>query len=442
MKSPPLLLAAALVLAQNPPAVSTAGRVRLHHLHFQTDDFAAAITGAVAAHGGTRAMLEGLGPGVRVGDVYLVFDRAIDSAEVTTPRAEPGTPAQRYTAAVAWLRARQLEVVTSDAGNSLLTAAAGDASFDHFGFAADDVAAIERLLRASGADPIRRAGDSVFYRAGSEVIEITPDTDRPDVFWCPMHPGVRAPAPGKCPICTMDLVLIAPPRAGEYRLDVVQHHAPGGGLGGLELRIRDPDTGRDVEMFAEAHERLLHLFVIGRDLKYFAHEHPQKTAAGFSLAAPLPPGAYMLIADFVPGGGYPQMVHRAIVTTGYRASPFAPAVVLEEDLSDKVADGLRVQLKTEHVPGRPEAILRFRFEDARTGAPAAGLQLYLGSAGHLLVVSPDLTHSVHAHPEGTTAGPEIDFRVLFPEPGTYKLWVQVQRDGKVITAPFVVRLDP
>jgi hypothetical protein len=297
------------------------------------------------------------------------------------------------------------------------------------------------VLRRAGAEPLRRTGSSLFYRAGAELIEITGETDRPDAFWCPMHPDVRAPAAAKCPICTMDLVPIAPPRAGEYRLDVIQQPAANGrGLRGLELHIRDPDSGREVGIFAEAHERLLHLFVIGRDLQYFAHEHPERTPAGFALARPLPPGAYMLIADFIPGGGYPQMVHRAIVTPGYQGSPFAADAKLAEDLSDKVVGGLRVQLRASLTTGRPEAVLHFRFTDALTGAPVETLQLYLGSAGHLLVVSPDLTHSVHAHPEGAAVGAAIDFRVLFPEPGTYKLWVQVQRAGAVITAPFAVRI--
>jgi hypothetical protein len=115
----------------------------------------------------------------------------------------------------------------------------------------------------------------------------------------------------------------------------------------LTLRIRDPDTGRDVAMFTEAHQRLLHLFIIGRDLRFFAHEHPERTARGFELTTPLPPGAYMVIADFVPGGGYPQMVHRAIVTPGYRASPFAGVPQPDEDLSEKLREGMRIQLRVE-----------------------------------------------------------------------------------------------
>ena len=45
---------------------------------------------------------------------------------------------------------------------------------------------------------------------------LSSDLDRPDAFWCPMHPDVRAADAGKCPLCGMTLVPIPPPRVGEY----------------------------------------------------------------------------------------------------------------------------------------------------------------------------------------------------------------------------------
>jgi len=438
MRLPALALAAALALSQNPaPSVPRVPSVRFHHLHFHTDDFAEALTAAAGTYGGTRALLEGLGPGVRVGDMYLLFERPTDERAGERRAAT----AVRVDAAAAWLRTHGIDVAVSDAARRVITSPPGEAPLDHVAFAADDVAAVERTLRTGNVEPVRRTTSSVFYRAGDEIVEITAETDRPDTFWCPMHPNVRAPGATKCPICAMDLVPIAPPRAGEYRLDVdVQPAAKGRGAAGLTLRIRDPDTRRDVAMFAEAHQRLLHLFIIGRDLEYFAHEHPERTARGFALATALPPGAYMVIADFVPGGGYPQMVHRAIVTPGYAAPAFAGAPALDEDLSEKVREGMRIQLRVEASIGKPEAVLRFRLADADTGAAITDLQPYLGASGHVLIVSPDLTDSVHAHPDGSGSGPDLDVHVVFPHPGTFKLWLQVQRGGRVVSAPFAVRI--
>ncbi len=47
-------------------------------------------------------------------------------------------------------------------------------------------------------------------------VEIVRDTTLPDVWWCPMHVDVRSPTGGSCPICSMALVPIPPPRVGEY----------------------------------------------------------------------------------------------------------------------------------------------------------------------------------------------------------------------------------
>jgi hypothetical protein len=440
---PAVALAAAMVLSLNQtPATPQAPAVRFHHLHFQTDDFAGALAAAAGAHAGVRTILEGLGPGVRAGDVYLLFERPPDDPDRRAgERREPA--GSRVDAAVEWLRTRGLGVSVSEAARRIIDAPPGDAPLAHVAFAAEDVGAVERALRAAAIEPVRRTTVSVFYEAGGETVEITAETDRPDAFWCPMHPNVRAPGATRCPICAMDLVPIAPPRAGEYRLDVAPRPAAGGrGASGLRLRIRDPATGRDVAMFAEAHERLLHLFIIGRDLEFFAHEHPERTAGGFELATRLPPGAYMVIADFIPGGGYPQMVHRAIVTPGHRGSPFARAPRLAPDLSEKLREGMRIRLRVEAAGSRPEAVLRFHVSDAQSGAPITDLQPYLGAAGHVLIVSPDLTNAVHAHPDASGAGPDFDVHAVFPQAGTFKLWVQVQRRGKVVTAPFTVQIGP
>ena len=435
------LACAAVMLMKGPPAgpqnpVPKAS-VRLHHLHFRTDDVAAAMGNAMKRHAGTTSIVQGLGPGVRVVDTYLLFDR-LNGAVIDRSQPAP-TAANAFIDAAQWLGARGIDATNSEAGTKILLGDPVDVRLDHLGFASTNPDGVVAVLRTAGASELRRTGDSVFFRTDSLPIEITRETELPDAFWCPMHPHVRGPYVARCPICSMDLVPIPPPRIGEYRVDVTQVPAANGkGLRALTLQIRDPDSGTPVAMFAETHKRLLHLFIIGWDLHYFAHEHPVQTDAGFDLDVDLPPGAYMLIADFLPGGGYPQIVHRAIVTPGHTSSPFAVVPRLSEDLTDKVVQGVRVQLAVSQAVGRPEAVLRFTFSDATTGVPVRDLQLYLGSAGHLLVVRPDLTDSVHAHPEGKTSGPDIDFGVVFPAAGLYKVWIQVQRGGRVITAPFVV----
>ena len=92
-----------------------------------------------------------------------------------------------------------------------------------------------------------------------------------------MHPGVRSPGTGKCPICGMALVPIPPPRLGEYKIDVTLVPRAGGGASGLQIAVRDPETGDPVTQFIDVHERPFHLFIVSRDLTQFAHVHPERT---------------------------------------------------------------------------------------------------------------------------------------------------------------------
>ena len=237
----------------------------------------------------------------------------------------------------------------------------------------------------------------------------------------------------------MTLVRVPPPVFGHYRLEVAPvPRTTRPGIRALRLDIRHPETGGRVTALTETHERLLHLFIVGRDLSYFAHVHPEPSQTGFEAAVDLDPGAYVVIADFVPAGGAPQMIQRAIVTPGFTASPFTVARPTP-DMTDKVAEGLRVSLDASARAGKP-AVLRFTVRDAAGGAPITDLEPYLGATGHLLVVNADVTDAIHAHPEGATigGGPDVVFAPVLPVAGMYKMWVQFQRRGAVITVPFVV----
>ena len=70
--------------------------------------------------------------------------------------------------------------------------------------------------------------------------------------------------------------------------------------------------------------------------------------------------------------------------------------------------------------------------------PAAGLEPYLGAWGHMLAVSEDLIDLLHLHPFLADGGPSVQFNVLFPRPGLYRIWTQFQRRGVVNTVSFTV----
>lgn len=411
--------------------------LRFHHLHYRVGDPARAMNHTAEALGGTRVLLQGLGVGTQVDDIYALFDR-LDRTEPRTTM----TGAEAYARAAGWLRRHGFEPPGEFPGERLAAVLPGE-HVDHVAFVTTDLAAARERMAKANVTPERERDEALLFRLPDGLgVELLAPTEEDDAFWCPMHPDVRSPGAGAtCPLCGMDLVAIPPPRIGEYRMDVTLRPAEAGrGASGLRLVIRDPDSGDPVPSFAVVHERPFHLFIVDRSLEYFAHVHPEPAGEGtFDLAHDVPPGEYMLIADFLPHGGVTQTVQRAIVTPGHTAALMPPAPRLAPGPRERVVDGLRFVLDAADVRAGRDATLRVTVHDAASGAPVSDLEPYLGAPAHLLIVHADLTGAVHGHPvEQDTAGPTVTFEPLIPMPGIYKLWVQVQRAGQVITAPFVI----
>jgi heavy metal-binding protein len=268
------------------------------------------------------------------------------------------------------------------------------------------------------------------------------------VYMCPMHPDVRGAEGDHCSRCGMALV---PAIAADYQpyqldFDITPHALRAGQRGRMHFSVKNPKTGSLVERFEAVHERLFHLFIVSQDLEYFAHVHPVLGPNGnLDAEVVLPnPGAYRLIADFVPAGAMPQFVQRAFVTAGYTGL-LAAAAVLVPDVSDKVVDGSRVRLSMSPLVAGREQLITFDIADGASGEPVGDLEPYLGATGHLLAVGADLDTAFHSHPvAGVTsaAGPTIVFQVLFPRPANYRLWMQFQRHGRVATAVMTVPVAP
>jgi hypothetical protein len=111
-------------------------------------------------------------------------------------------------------------------------------------------------------------------------------------------------------------------------------------------------------------------------------------------------------------------------------------------------------IKPARVVAKQEMELTAEITDA-DGRPAV-LEPYMGMAGHLMIQREDGSVFVHLHPLGTislaaqralsgTAQPSaahttgspnarLLFPYAFPRPGRYRVWLQVRRAGRVLTA--------
>ena len=289
------------------------------------------------------------------------------------------------------------------------------------------------------------------------------DPTQEAAYVCPIHPDYTSRVGGLCPRDGMPLVQANPYDARDYDLvletipSVVRASEPST----LRFRIFHPGTGESVRDLLSVHDRRYHLFVVSQDMEHFEHLHPEQSADGsWSIDVTLPQeGYYELFSDFVPNGGSSQFIARPLVTERYDGDLAGDAARLVLGAAPALTSGditARVSHDPETLVTGLYAHLRFDLTDTDTGRPVTDLEPYLGSFGHIVIMSEDLVHYVHSHPldlensddeTGPLAlmlpmgvdpsrlrgGPTLTFEGLMPKPGLYRAWAQVQRSGEVHT---------
>ena len=258
-------------------------------------------------------------------------------------------------------------------------------------------------------------------------------------FVCPMDPDIRSETPAVCSRCGMKLVLGLPtPSEYPVLLRTEPRAVDPGRPVRLEFEVLQPESGERQTEFEMVHEKLMHLFWVSHDLEVFRHEHPMLGEDGlFRMDATFEqPGTYRLMGDFYPSGGTPQMFPMTLTTRSFEQPIETLKPNLRPDRSIKRGENVRVSIRTE--PAEPMAgLLTLLFFELNT---ARGLQKFLGAWAHMLAVKDDLVTMIHGHPSIADGGKQIQMNVIFPEPGMYRVWVQVQRRRKVSTVPFTIEV--
>lgn len=205
------------------------------------------------------------------------------------------------------------------------------------------------------------------------------------------------------------------------------------GAGPFAFSIVGPD-GAPLERYDRLYDRELHLVVASRDLRQYAHLHPERGEAGRWLVdlPALPPGAYRAFADFQPAGGDELTLGVDLTVPGPATAPEP----LTASAADSV-DGFDVTLERhDGAHGGNLTVTVRRAGEVVTTEP------YLGAAGHLVALRDGDLAYLHVHPQDAEPQGPVRFAVEAPSAGTYALFFDFRADGAVRTARFVLEVDP
>jgi hypothetical protein len=246
----------------------------------------------------------------------------------------------------------------------------------------------------------------------------------------------------------------------------------------LRLQINDPGwLNRKLDDFIPDHNHLMHMYVIRLpQMERVWHLHPEQTDPGAFVQQlpPMPAGRYKIFGDLVHQSGLPETVVTEVTLpevagrplTGDDAAGEGPP--LAQANSDRTVaplpDGGRMVWERDAGKLQTKKLnwFRFRVDDA-TGQPAGDLEMYMGMPGHAAFVRTDMTVFAHVHPSGSVPmaalalaqrpetmhamhmahgmPPVVSFPYGFPQPGNYRIFVQVKRAGKVETGIFDAKVE-
>lgn len=244
----------------------------------------------------------------------------------------------------------------------------------------------------------------------------------------------------------------------------------------IELELSRIEDGVDIGPIEEltiAHDRKLHLLLIGEDMQTFAHIHPEtseiQTKADaesgiFRIIHTFPKaGRYILLADYVVKG---REIQKQFFIDVAGSSTLAAAQEEESKVFEK--DGYRVTLDTPETIQTGE-LTKMTFTIEKDGEPADTLGAYLAAPMHVAVIRHDFEEPLHTHGEvylpgsatfqGLFAdyityhshfvpaafGPKVQARLTFDEPGTYQIFAEFlhndDSEENIVASTFTVRVE-
>jgi hypothetical protein len=239
----------------------------------------------------------------------------------------------------------------------------------------------------------------------------------------------------------------------------------------LVLKLNNPSWSviRKMDDFLPDHGHLMHLYMLREpEADRVFHLHPEMTSIGVFThdLPPVPAGHYKLYGDIVHRSGFPEtMVATLVVDRDIAGTPISGDDAAGSRTQPSGGAHIVWDRDAAPIQARRAQIFKFHLVD-KTGAPVEDMELYMGMPGHAAFVKNDGTVFAHVHPSGsvpmaalalanpTAAGEhsmhhdmqslpaEADFPYGFPNPGSYRIIVQMKHAGVVETGIFDTEVVP
>jgi hypothetical protein len=204
----------------------------------------------------------------------------------------------------------------------------------------------------------------------------------------------------------------------------------------------------------------VHLIIVRRDLSVIIHRHPPEGPGGvFTQQVTFPaPGPYRLVLDVYPATSDAQLRNFQLFGHIQVAGAYKP-LPLPKPVRAQTIDGYHFDL-VKITPPKLHAIDPAFIAITVTtpqGKPAPFTPWY-GALAHAIFFRAGSLDYFHTHvcsPGATTCGSvlgaakvtgssatpgHLDVGVLVPLPGTWRLFLQVESAGKILTAPFTLHV--
>jgi hypothetical protein len=291
-----------------------------------------------------------------------------------------------------------------------------------------------------------------------------PKLVRAPIYSCPMCRGVRELDQKKdCFKCGMALVPRVIPASSVYNTPgepsivlTPQLNAPlvVGEPAGVRIKLSRKKDGEPVKPddLLVVHTEKIHLLIVDETLTDYHHEHPvpvDPAGTYFFTFTPRKPGPYHVFADVVPHASNVQEYAKCKLPA---SSTTDQPVDKQGSPTSSGAGRLRFQLawNTRGMPLRAKQVVDATITISdENGKLFTLLEPVMGAYSHLVAFHEDKETVLHVHPVGVEpqspedrGGPKFYVRFWAPKPGFYRLYVQVQMDGRQWFAPFALNVDP